>query len=476
MKMSKADRIAIEREVAKQSLAAFMRMAWHVLEPAEPFVHNWHIDAFGEHLQAVTAGEILRLLINVPSGTMKSMATSVFWPAWIWGPANKAHQRFIGASHEVGLATRDSRRMKMLVESDWYQERWPTELSKSQNEKRLFENSQRGFRQAVPVASMTGKRGHVILWDDPSNPEQANSAVELETAKRVFKETLPSRMVNPKTSAIVIVMQRLNANDVSGYILDNDFGYEHLMLPMEFEPERKCYTSIGFEDPRTIEGELLFEERFPREVVERDKKVMGAYATAGQNQQRPAPRGGGMFKRSDFEIIAAAPHCVTWVRGWDLAASKEITAARTAGVLMGVTPTGEFIIKHVTKGQFTAGAVEQLIRNTASQDGTSVKGSIPQDPGAGGKAWAIAIIKAAAGFPYTASTESGDKATRAEPFAAQVEIGNVKLVQGDWVEEFLDEAETFPAGKFKDQIDACSRAFMELTTSSTFEWYVGEEQ
>lgn len=450
-------------------------MGWHVLEPAEPYIHGWHVDALSEHLQATSTGEIPRLVINVPPGTMKSSATSVFFPAWLWGPAGKPHTRFIGAAHEQTLATRDSRRTRLLVESQWFQERWPTEITSDQNEKTFFENTRRGFRQSTAVASMTGKRGHFVVWDDPINPEKANSQTERETAIRIFTETLPSRMVNPEKSAIIIVMQRLHKDDVSGYILANDLGYEHLCLPMEYEPARQCRTSIGFKDPRTVEGELLFPQRFPRTVVDRDKKVMGSFATAGQFQQRPVPRGGGMFKRADFEIINALPVGCRWVRGWDLAASKDAASAFTAGVLMGVTPNGEFVIGDVVRGQLTPSQVEALIRNTASQDASAyagVRGSIPQDPGAGGKAWARAIIKAAAGFAYRASTESGDKETRAQPFAAQVEINNVKLLNGAWNKAFLDEIELFPNATIKDQVDAASRAFMELNSAVPFEWYV----
>ncbi len=450
-------------------------MGWHVLEPAEPYIHGWHVDAFADHLQACSTGDITRLLINVPAGTMKSSATSVFFPAWLWGPAGKPHTRFIGAAHEQTLATRDSRRTRLLVESPWFQERWPTPLVSDQNEKTYFENERRGFRQSTAVASMTGKRGHFVVWDDPINPENANSKAERDTAIRIFTETLPSRMVNPEKSVIIIVMQRLHKDDVSGYILANELGYEHLCLPMEYEPARQCRTSIGFKDPRTVEGELLFPQRFPKSVVERDKKVMGSYATAGQFQQRPAPRGGGMFKRADFEIINALPVGCRWVRGWDLAASKDAASAFTAGVLMGVTPQGEFVIADVVRGQLTPSQVEATIRNTASQDASAyagVRGSVPQDPGAGGKAWARAIIKAAAGFAYRATTESGDKETRAQPFAAQVEINNVKLLNGAWNKAFLDEIEMFPNATIKDQVDAASRAFMELNSAVPFGWYV----
>lgn len=142
-------------------------------------------------------------------------------------------------------------------------------------------------------------------------------------------------MNDPKLSAVVMIMQRIHARDLAGEALAKDLGYVHVMLPMEFEVERRCRTSIGFVDPRTKEGELLFPERFPREVVERDKKAMGQYAIASQFQQRPAPRGGGMFKTAWFSLVDAAPADCYWVRHWDLAATEKKDAAFTAGVLIG---------------------------------------------------------------------------------------------------------------------------------------------
>lgn len=496
--------------MAPQSFAEFVKMAWHIVEPSEHYVHNWHMDALADHFEGVACGDLTRLLINIPPGTSKSTAASVFFPAWLWGPKAQAYKRFIGAAHEQGLATRDNRRTRLLIESDWFQDRWPIRITTDQNEKTLFENTDRGFRQSSSVTGITGKRGHVVTWDDPHNPESAESDKQRETTLRIFTETLPLRVVNPKTSAIVIIMQRLHQDDVSGYILENDLGYTHLMLPMEFEPERRCYTIVkpshfetepvqarydavnqvwyedGFhieeqdrerieaqpwqtvynQDPRTDDGELLFPERFPRDVVDRDKKVLREYGTAGQFQQRPTLRRGGIFEVDMIEIIPERPAGLRLVRGWDLAATDKPDAAFTAGGLLGVTPDGTYVICDMVRGQLSPGKTELLIRNTASRDGYSVRGSLPQDPGQAGKAQVASMIgKLLAGFNYHASPETGDKVTRAEPFAAQVEVGNVKMVRGDWNKDLLDEMRLFPRGKYLDQVDALSRAFSELVTA-----------
>lgn len=459
MQLTQADIAEIERAYCKHSLANFIQRAWPHIDP-QPYVHGWHMDAIAEHLEACAKGEITRLLINVPPGTSKSTSTSVFFPAWLWGPFGWPGARFIGASYEQTLATRDNRKARLLISSEWYQKHWPTALVGDQNEKTGFENDKQGFRQSCAVKSMTGKRGDFVVWDDPLSPEKAYSEVERETANRVFAETLPTRLNDPRKSVIIIVMQRLHENDVSGYILARDLGYEHLCLPMEYEAERKCRTSIGFEDPRTTEGELLFPERFPREVVERDKAVMGSFATAGQFQQRPVPREGGMFKHHWFNTVNAAPSGTVWVRGWDLAASTKSDSPWTAGVKIGRTPAGRFVIADAKRERVNT--PRQLIRSTAEADGRVVFISYPQDPGQAGKDQARSIAQDLAGFKFKSSPESGDKATRAEPLAAQAEAGNVDILRGDWNAAFLDEICAFPFGKFMDQVDAASRAFNEL--------------
>ena len=463
---------ALDRDIERAgvSLSSFTKAAWHVLEPGQPYKHGWHLDAISDHLEAITNGQITRLLINVPPGTMKSLSVGVMWPAWEWGPKGKPFLRYLGTSHSHPLAIRDNLKMRRLIASDWYQERWgnSVRLMSDQNAKLKFENDATGFREAMAFTGLTGSRGDRVLIDDPLSVDDAGSDVKREAVNETFREAVPTRLNNPDRSAIVVVMQRLHENDVAGLIIAKDFGYEHLMLPMEFEPERKCYTSIGFEDPRTEDGELLFPARFPREVVERDKKVMGSYATAGQFQQRPAPREGGMFKRAWFNPVRAVPAATEFVRGWDLAATVEDGAAYTAGVKIGRYPDGRFVIAGSVRDRLSAGGVEKLMVSTAATDTTDCRISLPQDPGQAGKAQSQYLVRQLAGYTAKATPESGDKVTRAEPLSAQAEAGNVDiLVTGDpikdaWVEPFLDEITVFPNGKYKDQVDAATRAFTEL--------------
>lgn len=462
---AEAERERVARDAEKirascRTLAGFVREAWPVLHPGTPYIHGWHIDAICAHLEAITDGRINRLLINVPPGTMKSLLVSVFWPAWEW--TFRPELQYLTTSYSEAYVKRDSRRMRDLVSSEWYQALWP--LSLPRTAEISFENSRRGFREGKPFASLTGGRGDRVIIDDPHSTETAESEADRNTAIRVFRESVPTRLNDPERSAIIVIMQRLHEEDVSGQILKLGLGYEHLMLPMEFEPERRCRTSIGFEDPRTEEGELLFPERFPRHVVERDKVPMGSYAVAGQFQQRPAPRSGGMFQRGDFEIVDAVPAGAKRCRAWDFAATVPKAGKQpdwTVGLRMAYVG-GIFYVEDVRRDRWSPGDVEKNLKATASQDGTGVRIRIPEDPGAAGKADAATKVKLLAGYDVTVVRPTGDKATRAKPASAQAEAGNVKLVRGPWNEAFLDEVCSFPNGQHDDQVDAFADALNEL--------------
>ena len=455
-----------------ETLRGFMRHGWSTVEPGRPLVEGWAIHAIADHLQAVADRQIRRLLINVPPGMSKSITSGVFLPAFNW--TREPWRRFIGTSHKMDLATRDNRKCRQLLESEWYQQYWGDrwEFSRDQNQKTKIENTDGGFREAMAFGSMTGSRGDDVLLDDPLSVDDARSPTIIQQTAETFTEALPSRLVDPKMSSIIVVMQRLHEEDPSGIIIAKELGYEHLMLPMEFEPDRACRTSIGFTDPRTRDGELLFPERFPREVVDRDKKVMmamgGSYAVAGQFQQRPVPRGGALFQRGWFRTVAAVPAGCRWCRAWDLAATEDDpNAAYTAGVLIGKTPDDTYIIAHSIREQVSPAVARRMMRTTAAADKRQFKRvriSGPQDPGQAGKSQAQEIAAEMAGYDYHFSPETGSKIVRAEPLAAQAEAGNVMILEGEWNNMFLDELCSFPMGRYADQVDAASRAFSELTS------------
>ena len=297
--------IDITRAECEESFAEFVRQAWGAIEPGSEYIHNWHIDLIAESLLAITnetefddGSFYNRLMIAVPPGSMKSLLVNVFWPSFEWGPCYKPHMRYICISHSQELAIRDGIKMRRLIESDWYRDRWPhVVLQKDQNQKQKFENTAMGFRQCCAINSITGARADRIICDDILSVSDAASQQIKDTTNQQFFEAIPTRLVNPKKSAIIIIQQRLAEDDIIGSVLDRNLPYDYISLPMRFDPSRAQPTMLGLEDHRTEEGELLFPDRFPEEVVERDEIIMGPWAAAAQFQQMPSPRGGGVIKR-----------------------------------------------------------------------------------------------------------------------------------------------------------------------------------
>lgn len=445
------------------SLVEFTKRAWHIIEPATVLKWGRVLDVMCHELEQIFLhpGFQPRLLMNVPPGTMKSILTSVMFPAWVW--TINPSKSFTGAAHEQGLAIRDARKMRLIIESDWYQERWPLKLANDQNAKTSFENEHRGFRQAVPFGSMTGRRSDFVIIDDPLSAEHANSPAHLVEAERIFRETLPTR-INNDESAIIMIMQRLNEVDPSGVILADElrFGYKVVILPMRYDAERP--------DPldwRTVDGELLFPERYSERAVAALERILGSYGAAGQLQQRPVPRDGGMFKRSWFDghYVTSFPPGTVWKRWWDLAASSDANAAYTAGVLLGRTPSGRYIIAGSERCQKEPHQRDEFIKAQCIADknrfGHLITFYVPQDPGQGGKVAKLALIQFLDGFNVRGFREVGDKAERAEPFSAACEGGNVDILGSEndpWVKTLLDEMCMFPGGKWKDQVDSVVNA------------------
>ena len=306
-----ASRFAVEKRMCELSFVEFIKQAWHVIEPGQEYLHNWHIEAIAAHLTAITEESMIdderyynRLLINVPPGAMKSLLCNVLWPSWEWGPRNMPYLRYVCASHAMPLAVRDSVKMRRLVASEWYQTRWGDRvtLTGDQNEKIKYETTATGFRQAVAFEGMTGARGDRVIIDDPHSVSSASSEQKRATTIETFEQAVPTRLNNPDRSAIVVIMQRLHEEDVSGVIIEKQLGYDHIMIPMEYDPDRAAPTMLGWEDPRTEKGELMFPARFPKHVVDRDKKIMGTYAASGQFQQLPTPEDGGIIKRKHWQL------------------------------------------------------------------------------------------------------------------------------------------------------------------------------
>lgn len=470
MHLSPSDLQAVERELCARSLAEFAQRAWKVLEPGTELKWGWALDAICLHLEAVTRGEITRLLINVPPGSMKSLLVGVIWPAWEWGPKGMPHMRFVGTAHEETLAIRDSRKCRDLIKSEWFQSLWPLALDRSLDGKREFGNDKKGVRQARAFTSMTGVRGDRVILDDPISADNANSEAKLEAARIAFTETLPTR-VNSDKSAIVVVMQRLNEKDTSGVILEMGLPYVHLRIPMRFEVEHRCVTSIGWQDPREEDGELMFPDRFGEAQVSELETTLGGYGTAGQLQQRPAPRGGGILKSAWWGWYEVQPQLEWRMIFADTAQKTKEENDYSVFECWGRSKTGQAVLIDLIRGKWEA---PELLTHARAfwmkhqrQAGATLRAMKVEDKVSG--TGLIQTLRRE-GIPVHPVQRNNDKITRAYDAAPFIESGNVLLPRdAAWLSDFLTEADSFPAGAHDDQLDPMFDAIREVQFSPATE-------
>lgn len=461
----------IQAELQSRSLSRFIKDGWPRIDP-DQYTHNWHIDTISEHLEAVNKGQITGgLLLNFPPRHMKSIMVGVGWPAWTWqgsrkdGPYMGPQVRFLAASYAQTLSVRDSVKCRRLIESEWYRQQFPGrfKITSDQNTKVRFDNDKGGYRLATSVdGSATGEGGDLIIIDDPHNAREILSQTKREGVIEWWRSTMSTRR-NQTTGVFVVVMQRLHEDDLSGHILTNENGWTHICLPARYEPK---HPYVFMKDPRTKEGELLWPLRFGEAALAKMEEDMGPYTAAGQLQQRPAPRKGGLFEEDWFEIVEAAPADVRWASYWDVAAGAEAEgdSDKSCNVKLGIDPRGVYYVARSNPMRKGPLDLEKAMKNTATQDGRRVVIGVPQDPGAAGKAMYQHYVRVLNGYDVRKFIEGseGDKVARAIPLSSQAQAGNVKLVKGAWNRAWLDEVCLFPNSKHDDQMDATSGAYWTL--------------
>lgn len=488
-----------EAQACANSLRDFIPVAWPVIEPGTPFKSNWHIDVICEHLEAVTAGEIRRLIVNIPPRHMKSSALTA-WQAWSW--LRRPELRWLFASYAEKLSKRDNLKARRIIQSkggrreggtliervgysgllSMLEQDWC--LTSDQNEKLRFENSRTGYRIATSVGgSATGEGGDVIVIDDPHKADEVESDVQRENVIEWMDGTMSTRLNDPATGAVVVVMQRLHEGDLTGHLIAQG-GYEHLCLPAEYEPS---HPFVWPDDPRTEPGELLWPDHFTAEAVADLKNQLGSYRAAGQLQQRPAPAEGGIFKTAwwqyydvgllDFEPGThwQGPAFSRLLQSWDTALKEKTTSDFTVGQLWGVDGPNRYLLREV-RGRWgltdmTTQAVDLHAWASARWPKLASHGVFVENAALGPELMA-ALRKKIQGV--IAVNVDRDKVSRAEAITPQLEAGNI-YVPGDrvmsaagwspcptrtpaWVQELIAECAAFPNAANDDRVDALTQA------------------
>lgn len=480
--LKEIEALTLEAERRKcKTLKGFVGVFWEVVEPEIPLAWSWHLDELCTILEDVEQGRVLKVIANVPPGTMKSLLSSVFFRAWIW--SKDPSKRFLAGSYGGHLSVRDNVKLRTIVTSSKFTCLFPNvKLTSDQNAKEKFETSKGGWSIATSVGGAgTGEHPDFTIIDDPLTEQQSRSEADRAAANNWIDRTLSTRGVT-RDMRTVLIMQRLHEDDPTGHLLQKG-GWEHVVFPMRFIGEvRYPDGRVEMPDPRdrrTLKGELLWPSLFPERKVKSLEIALGPYAAAGQLQQRPSPEGGGLFQRIWFKFVQSAPAVARRVRGWDTAAT-EGAGDYTAGVKIAEPPgkvdenTGElqglgiFYIEHCVHEQLSPAGVDTIMLSTAKSDGISVSQREEREPGGSGKVVTSARTKLLKGFDHAEVLVSRDKITRAKPLRAQCEAGNVFIVRtGDpgtdaWIEPFISELCDFPTGKYDDSVDAASCSFNAL--------------
>ena len=506
-------RAYIDAVACEESLGDFMRYGWHGARELMVFQSNWHIDCICDYLTAAIDWQIKGpLIFTMPPRHMKSIGINVFLPPWTWaqelpeatrrrgvrikeGSWRGPGTRFAFIAYAQHLSNTHARQCRSLIESPWYQERWGDRFRLRDAAVEMFSNDQGGSRRALSFrGALTGFGAHIIGIDDAHNIMSDAYETERQKVLDGWDNALNSRLDDNIHGIYIVGMQRSHENDLVGHVLASEFNGVHVCLPYEYERKhpfvfiksldltrqviRKTDSSDGadvgprlgeFWEDRRTEGDVLWPERFPKSVVEPAIKRMSAHAAAGQYQQRPTAREGGLFKRLWFDnpVKFADESRLQKVRSWDLASTEQSVSSTdpdwTVGVKMGYDPEIRVIyVLDVIRARLSPAQVETKIKTTAILDGEETSIRIPQDPGGAGKFQAAYLVGQLQGYSVSTEREDGNKEYRANPFAAQCEHGFVKLVEGAWNKAFIEELCAFPNASHDDQVDAVSAGFRAL--------------
>lgn len=487
-------RFAEEAEALSLSFRDYVRAGWHVLEPGNEYVSNWHIDAICDHLEAARFGQIRKLLINIPPRHMKSLTVSVFWPTWRW--TFEPNLKFLTASHKLELAQRDATKSRDLLLSNWYRSRWPDVVLKGDvNRLSRYENTKTGYRIATHVGGGTGDGGDILILDDPHEATDAMSDAKRSAAVGWHGNTWASRFNDLKTGVEVVVMQRLHEHDLAGHLLESG-RWTHLCLPARYEPK---HPFIWPDDPRDPENEpvdgidqgegaLLWPKHIPEDALDELASDMTEFVAAGQLQQRPAPREGAMLKRRYWryydptlsfyspygtfgpEQVRQLPRFDRIVHSWDTSVKDRARSDFVSGQVWGCDGANRYLLRLFHQRAGLNATIAAMLELKDWSDG--LWPGTPQyiiiEKAATGDDAAREIRNKVQGVQEPISVRDS-KEVRAEAAGAALESHNMFLpgyAEADLstydprtptaVQAFVEELSIFNNGAHDDQVDAWS--------------------
>lgn len=456
-------------EISKQAYLAavkadalvFLQQAFTTIYPGKEFMPNWHLDALLHALEECLRGKMPRLIINLPPRHLKSFIVSVVWPAFILGQDPSA--KIICISYSDDLAKSLSRDFKRIVESDWYRAIFPNVRLTKVTEGEVITDAG-GGRYATSVGgTLTGRGADFILIDDPIKPEEATSDKARQAVNEWYRSTLLSRLDDKQRSVLILVMQRLHVNDLTGYV-EAAGGFHKLSFPAIATRDDTVDLRYGSRYYRR-EGEPLHGEREDIEVIKRIRDEVGTFNFSSQYQQSPATPEGSLFKRKWFKLTDQAPDfdsTGTLYVSIDSALSTSDTADYSA-ISVIYADAKRYLVVHAERGRWDYESLKAKALGYVKRYGSSSRPVtfIIEAAGSG-----ISLIKYLNDLRdnrirchyYRPKTDKIVRAAHALPI---IESGRVHILnvpgQNDWVETYINEFVSFPNGRFDDQVDSLTQ-------------------
>jgi len=440
--------------MVRDDLKAFLIKAFEILNQGQTLRDNWHIDAICHKLELCYLGRTKRLIITLPPRHLKSFCSSIAFILWFLG--KRPHAHIICASYSEDLAISFANERRKLMQTQWYKKVFPkVRVGKTKNTEtetvitaggRIFSTSVGG--------TLTGKGGNLIVIDDPIKTDETMSDAERNRVNHWFRNTVYTRLNDPKDDIIVIVMQRVHMDDLVGHVMDLD-DWTVLDLPAIAQEDQKIEIDDGVFHHRK-EGDILHPEQFGLEELEKRKEVLRSAGFSAQYLQRPVPPGGFIFLRKwfrSFDLDQVRNRVQHVWQSWDTASQVNDGNSYSVCLTFGLIEARVYLL-HVYRDRLEYPALKaKVVKHAQHWDAERV---LVEKASTG-----LSILQDIDGrvhFSPIPIRPQGDKVTRAEQASAIVEAGRVFLPNdAPWLADFLHEVLAFPGGKYNDQVDALSQ-------------------
>lgn len=458
--------------ILRRNFKVFVMKVFNEVASNHTYLDSWYIDLICEAMMDIYEGKQNRLIVNVPPRYMKSIICSIAFPAFILGHNPKAG--VICVSYNDTLAEKLALDCRKVMESDWYKELFPrTRLSKSKKSIADFETTSGGGRFSTSVGgTLTGRGGDYLLIDDPLKPTDAPSEAVRTKVNDWFGNTLYSRLNNKHTGKIVVIMQRLHDNDLTGYLLNADESYLHICLPAIAEHDEEW--EIGNKIIVRKKGEALHPERENLDMLLHAREQIGEYTFAGQYQQNPAPLDGGLIKASWFkfynreELMKSIEDGSARIRAlgfsWDTAykVSQHNDYSVCVVALVGQNNTFYILDVYREKLEFPTLVNKAFEIYEKYKKKHNLRSKILIEDQASGTSLIQTLKKKIHGV--VGIKPEHDKASRLMSVSHLIENGSCLFPDDnpDWFETLRQELLRFPNGKYDDQCDALSQMLSQL--------------